>query len=165
MEERFNNKLDDFIAQVSNLIRQNIGTDGKVDSSASVGCPGNYILPDDAAKQTTLWKAEKAKQHSFGGDKTKRSYSKHLKPAPTQSDKWSRSSLSDAEERRLAVQNLLPGGRHGSTGSTLFKALPGTASAQRNWPALPTNTTPGAAAWGTQHHGRHSWHQDNGQVS
>ncbi|KAF0302109.1 hypothetical protein FJT64_025791 [Amphibalanus amphitrite] len=161
MEERFNQKLDDFVAQISSLIRQNIGTEGSPDTSAATGVKENYISPGGAFQPSTSWKAEKAKQHTFG--KTKRSHSKHLKHTALQNDKWSRSPLSEAEERRLAVQNLLPGGRHGSSGSTLFKTAPGAALPQRDWPALRTNSTPTAVAWGSSQDGRNFQHKGSRQ--
>ncbi|XP_043219159.1 uncharacterized protein LOC122380239 [Amphibalanus amphitrite] len=163
MEERFNQKLDDFVAQISSLIRQNIGTEGSLDTSAATGVKENYISPGGAVQPSTSWKAETAKQHAFG--KTKRSHSKHLKHATLQNDKWSRSPLSEAEERRLAVQNLLPGGRHGSSGSTLFKTAPGVARSQRDWPALRTNSTPTAVAWGSSQDGRNFQHKGSRQFS
>ena len=170
MEERFNNKLDDFIDRISNLLKQNIGTDNNCDNSDTIGRSQNYNQADGATKQTS--KAERKKQHLLAKDKTKRSGSKHLKQPGTQNDNWSRSHLSDAEERRLAVQNLLPGGPHGSSGSTLFKTPTGAPPAQRDWRLRPANYTSGAVTWlggGTQgssssHIKRHSRQQHSSQV-
>ena len=165
MEERFNNKLDDFVIQISELIRQNIGQSGLVDQSGASSSHKRSDNPlDSTAKHAISWKAEKVKQHSFGGDKTKRSHSKHLKHAAAQNDKWSRSAVSDAEQRRLAVQNLLPSGRRGSAGSTLFKTPLGSGSTQGDWPPLTTNNTPAAVTWTSPHRDRHFRHRDSSQV-